>query len=289
MAIPKISSYPMPAEFPANRVSWQPDAKRAVVLIHDMQDYFLDFYDQDAAPIPELIANTRRVLDIAEKLGIPVVYTAQTPEQTLQQRGLLQDMWGPGLVARPERKEIVAALAPVPQDRVLAKWRYSAFARTGLLGLMQQQSRDQLIICGVYAHIGCMMSACDAFMQDIQAFFVGDALADFSEKEHQMALDYVAQRCGVTSSAEALIKALQRSRLPASAEELRQIVADSLQMPASDLQPEDNLLDWGLDSIRVMSLLEGWRRAGADLSFAALAERPTMAAWWALLAGVALD
>jgi bifunctional isochorismate lyase/aryl carrier protein len=287
MAIPKISSYAMPEQFPANRVSWQPDAKRAVLLIHDMQDYFLDFYDGTAAPIPELIANTRRILDLAAKLGIPVVYTAQTPEQTLEERGLLQDMWGPGLVAHPDRKDIVAALAPKPQDTVLAKWRYSAFQRSNLLEIMRGQGRDQLIICGVYAHIGCMMSACDAFMSDIQAFFVGDALADFSEKEHLMALDYVAQRCGFTTSTADLISGLQGAELPASIDELRQIIASSLQMPASDLCDDDSLLDWGLDSIRIMSLLETWRRAGVTLNFMMLAEQPTLAAWWRLLAQAA--
>ncbi|MCX7208730.1 MAG: isochorismatase family protein [Proteobacteria bacterium] len=283
MAIPKISTYPMPTEFPANRVSWQPDAKRAVLLIHDMQEYFIDFYDKSAAPIPELIGNTRRILDLAARLSIPVVYTAQTPDQTLEERGLLQDMWGAGLVAQPARKGILAELAPQPQDTVLPKWRYSAFQRSNLLETMRNQGRDQLIICGVYAHIGCLMTACDAFMNDIQAFFVGDALADFSAKEHQMALDYVAQRCGSTTSTTALIQQLQGGSLPASIDELRKIIASSLQMPASDLHDDDNLIDWGLDSIRVMNLQESWRRAGVELSFTQLAEQATLAAWWALL------
>ena len=57
MSIPKVSSYPMPSSMPENRVNWRPDASRAALLIHDMQDYFLDFYDCDSAPIPSLIAH----------------------------------------------------------------------------------------------------------------------------------------------------------------------------------------------------------------------------------------
>lgn len=283
MAIPKIASYPMPAEALDNRVNWQPDARRAVLLVHDMQDYFLDFYDRSSAPIPALIANTRRLIDKAHALGIPVVYTAQLPEQTPAERGLLQDMWGPGLTAQPLRKSIATELAPQPQDIVLDKWRYSAFQKSNLLHNMRHQARDQLIICGVYAHIGCMMTAGEAFMNDIQPFFVADALADFSAQEHDMALRYVAQRCGQTILTQTLVASLQ-APLPASMAELKALIAASLKMPAAELQDEDNLLDWGLDSIRLMSLLENWRRAGLDITFMTLAEQPTLAAWWALLA-----
>lgn len=282
MAIPKISSYAMPTQAGDSRVNWQANAGRAVLLVHDMQDYFLDFYDRDSAPIPALIGNTRRLIDRMHELDIPVIYTAQLPEQTLGERGLLQDMWGPGLTAQPQRKSIVAALAPQPQDIVLDKWRYSAFQKSNLLEIMRNQSRDQLIICGIYAHIGCMMTAGEAFMNDIQTFVVADALADFSAQEHEMALRYVAQRCGQTVLTKTLIDSLQ-TRLPASMLELKSIIAGSLQVPVSDLQDEDNLLDWGLDSIRIMSLLEKWRRAGVEVTFMKLAEQPTLAAWWTLL------
>ncbi len=119
-------------------------------------------------------------------------------------------------------------------------------------------------------------------MNDIQPFFVADALADFSAQEHDMALRFVAQRCGQTVLTRALVKRLQ-PRLPASLDELKHAIANSLQISATELQEEDNLLDWGLDSIRLMSLLESWRRAGLEINFMTLAEQPTLSAWWALL------
>lgn len=282
MAIPKIASYPMPVQAGESRVTWQPDAKRAVLLVHDMQDYFLDFYDRSLAPVPALIGHTRQLIDLAHAQSIPVVYTAQLPEQSAADRGLLQDMWGPGLTAQPQRSRIVADLAPQEQDMVLDKWRYSAFQKSRLLSLMREQSRDQLIICGIYAHIGCMMTACEAFMNDIQPFFVADALADFSAQEHDMALRFVAQRCGRTVLTQTLMERLQ-PRLPASLHELKTTLANCLKVSAGELQDDDNLLDWGLDSIRIMSLLEAWRRAGLDINFMTLAEQPTLAAWWELL------
>ncbi|WP_211441947.1 isochorismatase family protein [Collimonas humicola] len=287
MTIPRIASYPMPAAMPSNRVDWKPDPARAVLLIHDMQEYFLDFYDSKAAPIPALLEHIGRLRDACDAAGVPVVYTAQPAQQAPEQRGLLQDWWGPGLTAQPQRAPVVAQLAPRTQDIVLTKWRYSAFVRSDLLQRMQAQGRDQLIVCGVYAHIGCLMTSADAFMNDIQPFLVGDALADFSAEQHAMALDYVSQRCGVVSSAQDVIAFLQPAvvnALPASQAALQEEVAKLLQMPASDLRADDHLLHAGLDSIRLMSLVERWRRGGSSLTFVDLAEKPTLAGWWSLLA-----
>ncbi len=287
MSIPTIAPYSLPetAELPANRVNWQADPARAVLLIHDMQQYFMDFFDMTAAPVPTLLDNIQRLRQACDSAGVPVIYTAQPPQQSLQERGLLQDWWGPGITARPERAAVVEALAPRDFDTVQTKWRYSAFARSDLLQRMRDQQRDQLIICGVYAHIGCMTTAVEAFMHDIQPFFVADAVADFSLLQHRMALEWVSQRCGCVLATDALVQQLYPPQpLPASLDALRQRVAQLLQMPASDLRDDDDLLLMGLDSIRLMSLVESLRQAGADLEFVDLAERPTLGEWWDLLA-----
>ncbi|MFD4243590.1 phosphopantetheine-binding protein [Streptomyces sp. NPDC058525] len=60
-------------------------------------------------------------------------------------------------------------------------------------------------------------------------------------------------------------------------------VADVLYTEPSDVSVEEDLLDQGLDSIRLMSLVEKWRAEGARITFVELAERPTLRQWADLL------
>jgi len=210
MSIPSLAPYEMPGAPVPNRVQWRPEARRAALLVHDMQDYFLGKYDVAREPIPALIAAIARLRGRCDALGIPVFYTAQPPVQPDADRALLNDFWGPGLTAPGQQAGagIVAALAPRQGDTVLTKWRYSAFQRSDLRVRLRDLGRDQLIITGVYAHIGCMATALEAFMQDVQPFLVIDACADFSLADHQMAVTHVARCCGMSLTADEICEAL---------------------------------------------------------------------------------
>ncbi|WP_017149594.1 isochorismatase [Bacillus bingmayongensis] len=288
MAIPAISVYPMPLEsdLPNNKVTWKPDPKRAVLLIHDMQEYFLDAYDAEESPRVELISNIQSIRNTCKELGIPVVYTAQPGGQTLEQRGLLQDFWGAGIPEGPHKQKIVDELTPDKNDIFLTKWRYSAFKKTNLLEILHEQERDQLIICGVYAHIGCLLTACEAFMDGIQPFFIADAVADFSQEHHKQALQYASDRCAVTTTTNLLLNDLKNSKEVDSIFTLqlvREQVAELLRESLADIGDDEDLLNRGLDSVRIMSLVEKWRQKGVEVTFADLAERPTIYDWFNLL------
>lgn len=287
MAIPKLNSYNInrtAADY-HNRVAWRVDSTRAVLLIHDMQNYFIDFYGTASPIVQQLISNIQQLKAWCTEQGVPVVYTAQPPHQRPADRALLTDFWGTGLTDTDGQHEIVAALAPVPADTCLNKWRYSAFQRSALHQMMHEQKRDQLIVCGVYAHIGILATCMEAFMTDIQAFVVVDAVADFSEEDHTMAARYIGQRCGVVTDLAQVHQDLTAKPCSGmSLEQIRADIANILEIPAADIADDDAIADLGLDSIRLMELIEQWRAAGASIQFADLAELETLKQWWQAIA-----
>lgn len=287
MAIPRISAYSIEnaqGSF-TNKVKWKIDANRAILLVHDMQNYFADFYRRDQEPMQSLLKNIQRLAALCRDHHIPVVYTAQPPDQKPHDRALLTDFWGKGLSSEGGGTAIVEELKPEPADSQYVKWRYSAFQRTSLMEDMLDQGRDQLIICGVYAHIGILSTALEGFMRDVQVFVVADAVADFSPEEHAMALSYIAGRCGKVETlkeVESTLALTTQSRL--TLQSMTRDVATILTMPASDIHASDNLLDLGLDSIRLMTLVEKWRAQGAQVDFVELAEAATLGDWWVIIA-----
>lgn len=290
MAIPAIESYQLPetADLPANRVNWQVESHRAVLLIHDMQHYFLAKYNVSAEPIPTVVHHLARLITAARAAGVPVVYTAQPTEQPDGDRALLNDFWGPGLPAHPDQYPVIDELAPQEGDVVLTKWRYSAFQRSDLRERMRAWGRDQLIIGGIYAHIGCMATALEGFMQDVQCFMLADGVADFSRARHDMALEYVAGRCGVSTTSAVVLDALQRNDVTSGRNVITQAslterVAALAGVSAEDIPADDNLLFYGLDSMRMMTFVEELRREGHEISFMDLVEAPTITDWVALL------
>jgi isochorismate hydrolase len=199
VAIPAIEPYdlPGPDELPDAVPTWAPDPRRAVVVVHDMQRYFVDFFDAAKPPMAPLVDNIGALLGVARELGVPVLYTGQPGGMTRAERGLLHDVWGMGMSADPAQRAIIPALAPAAGEPVITRWRYSAFARTDLEDRIRAGGRDQLILCGIYAHVGCLTTATDAFGRDIETFLVADGVADFTRADHLMALRYAARNCAV--------------------------------------------------------------------------------------------
>ncbi|HCT77759.1 MAG TPA: isochorismatase [Micromonosporaceae bacterium] len=252
MGLPAIPPYSLTAVLPENRVQWRPDPARAVLLVHDMQAWFLDRFA--GPPLPSIMENISLLRKDCAALGIPVIFTAQPPRQDPHERALLTDFWGPGL---PDDAAAALLLDPADDDIVLTKWRYSAFVRTGLEEALG--GRDQLLIAGVYGHIGIVATACDAFMRDIQPFILADAVADFSAAHHEQALSWAAQRCAVVTATAMASLDLMLGFTP---------------------DDDENLLEAGLDSIRLMAVGERF-----GVSFMDLAEEPTRARWLTLIGG----
>lgn len=203
--IPEITAYPLPTaqQLPANLARWSLSRGARCCWCTTCSA-------TSCARCPSLraglVANAARLRRWCVEQGVQIAYTAQPGSMTEEQRGLLKDFWGPGMRASPADREVVEELAPGPDDWLLTKWRYSAFFHSDLLQRMRAAGRDQLVLCGVYAHVGVLISTVDAYSNDIQPFLVADAIADFSEAHHRMALEYAASRCAMVVTTDEVLE-----------------------------------------------------------------------------------
>lgn len=163
-------------------------------------------------------------------MGLPVIESYPMPARSALPRScaswtvdparaalLVHDMQNHFVRGFPAgRSPVVEPLTPRPGEHVLANVRPNAFLRSHLGRLLREGGRDQLIVCGVYAHLGVLLTAADAVMNDIQPFVVADAVADFSAEEHLMALRWSA-RSGVVCTTDGLLRELLLGRAPRNA------------------------------------------------------------------------
>lgn len=160
---------------------------RPAVLVIDMQH---DFCDPDApTTLWPAIATTydpiRRVAAAAREGGTPVMYTQGLVAADGSSAGLWRYKQRYHAEGRVQREgshgaEIVPEVDRQAGDRVIRKWRPSAFFRTDLEVFLSVQGIDTLLLCGTSLS-GCVRAtATDAFMRDIRPMIVRECVADRS-------------------------------------------------------------------------------------------------------------
>jgi nicotinamidase-related amidase len=162
-----------------------PPGRRPAVLVIDMQN---DFCDPDAPTTlwPSIGATfepIKRLRTTARERGIPVIYTQGLVAADGSSAGLwhFKQRFHAEMRVQVEGSrgaEIIRELAPQAGDRVIRKWRPSAFFRTDLEVFLSVHGIDTLLCCGTSVS-GCVRATVtDAFMRDIRCMVVRECVAD---------------------------------------------------------------------------------------------------------------
>ena len=159
--------------------------QRPAILIVDMQN---DFCDREAPTtlwpsIQETFEPIQRLSTAARARRLPVIYT----QGLVAADGSSAGLWrfkqryhaeGRVQIEGSRGAAIVDALQPEPGDRLIRKWRPSAFFRTDLEVFLGVQQVDTLLVSGTSVS-GCVRATVtDAFMRDIRCMLVREAVAD---------------------------------------------------------------------------------------------------------------
>lgn len=64
---------------------------------------------------------------------------------------------------------------------------------------------------------------------------------------------------------------------------LRATLLALIDVAPEDFEADGDLIDYGLDSIKVFELITAWQGQGLKVDFASLGEVPTLAGWWRVI------
>jgi nicotinamidase-related amidase len=136
------------------------NADRSQLLVVDTQARLMPAI----AEAERVLRHAEILLTSAERLRVPVTVTEQYP------RGL-----GPTVPAILERLPAEAAVLP--------KTAFSAAAEPAIaerMASLRAAGRDQIVICGVEAHVCVLQTALGLKQEGLQVFVVGDAVSSRS-------------------------------------------------------------------------------------------------------------
>ncbi|HEX4010088.1 MAG TPA: isochorismatase family cysteine hydrolase [Solirubrobacteraceae bacterium] len=150
------------------------DPVRTALIVVDMQNDFVSEGGSLRVPDAETtVPAIASLLEMARMEGMPVVFTQDThrdgdPEWRTWPEHAREGSWG---------WEIVAALAPGPDETVIRKVRYDGFYGTPLDHLLRLWGVQTLVICGTVANICVHYTAASAALRWYDVIIPRDAVS----------------------------------------------------------------------------------------------------------------
>lgn len=151
----------------------------------------------------------KRLIDTAHGKGLPVFYSTNARRSDRWDAGSWR--WksagerAPG-PREPRLDDIVAEIAPQPQDIIIRKTKPSVFFGTPFLSYITLLKVDSLIVCGGTTS-GCVRAAVlDAFSENLRCAVVADGCFDRVEVSHAISLVDMQAKYADVINADAAMK-----------------------------------------------------------------------------------
>ena len=226
----------MPFVIPARPEPLAAEPAQTALVVIDMQNGYLskggylDLAGFDVSGSPPVIARAARVLQAARRAGLFVVHAQNGWSDSLAEAGPpTSPMWHksnplkymrahPGaqlLIRGTWDHAIVDELKPLPNEPVVHKPRYSAFAGTNLEMLLRAHGITTLVFVGVNTNVCVETAVRDAFHREFFAVMVADAtLQAGSQAVFDVSVFNIEKFFGWTSSTDELVALLDGLAAP---------------------------------------------------------------------------
>lgn len=199
---------------PYNRHEMQLNAAKSVLMVIDMQRFFLDpaapaFMPAGAAILPSV----KRLVDAFRRAGRPVIFTRHVHHPNDLDSGIMGWWWAEKCLEGSPESEVHPELAPMPEEKVVLKHRYSAFYNTDLETVLRCLKVEDIVVAGVMTNMCCESTARDAYYRDFRVFFTADGTGAVSEDMHLASLLNLAFGFAFVTTCDAMAAQLEKQGL----------------------------------------------------------------------------
>lgn len=194
---------------PYNRHAMQLNVQHSVLLVIDMQRFFLDpasptFTCGGLAVLPAV----RKLIETFRRRRRPVIYTRHVHHPNDLDSGITGWWWEGKCLEGSKESEVHDELTPLPNEKVVLKHRYSAFFDTDLETVLRCMKVEDVVICGIMTNMCCESTARDAYYRDYRVFFPADATGSINEAMHLASLLNLAFGFAYVTTADTITEQL---------------------------------------------------------------------------------
>ncbi len=175
-----------------------PTLANTALMVIDMQNGFcsedgsVNAIGLPAARLRTAVPGCERLIAAARKAKLPVIYTRYMYRPDYADGGIMANELIPDLKktlkAGTWDVEVVDELAAQPDDFIVDKNRPSAFYATNLEPMLRGLAIENLVVCGVTTNCCVETTVRDASQRDYRTFVVADAVAEYEDDRHEVAL-----------------------------------------------------------------------------------------------------
>ena len=198
---------------PYNIHKLKPKFPTSCLLVIDMQNFFLDPKSPTFTPGGlAILPNVAKLINAFRKRKLPVIYTAHVHKGEKWDGGILAWWWEGMVIENTKDAEIHPRIAPLPEEKIVYKHRYSAFYNTDLEITLRCLNITDLIVTGIMTNLCCESTVRDAYFRDYRMFFLLDATGTVNEELHLATLKNLAFGFAYVADTEEILKKLNKTR-----------------------------------------------------------------------------
>jgi len=196
---------------PFNQHRMQLNKEKSALLVVDMQKFFLDpasptFTSGGLVILPPL----KQLIQAFRDANRPVIYTCHVHHPDRIDAGIMEWWWKGMCVEGSVESKVHDDVAPLPNEKVIFKHRYSAFYNTDLETVLRCLKVEDLVISGIMTNLCCESTARDAYYRDYRVFFLADVTGSVSEEMHLASLLNLAFGFAFVTTAKEILQELHK-------------------------------------------------------------------------------